>query len=151
MKSSAAKLQNAINRCLADFTTILEDEWNQKPQAERWSKKEILGHLADSAFNNLQRFVRGAYEENFKIVYAQDQWVRVQQYQEMPLKEVQELWVVLNKQIVHILLNYPEDRRGIRSDIALSGTELITMEEIAVSYLEHMQHHLDQILTTSNP
>ncbi len=49
---------------------------------ERWTKKEVLGHLIDSASNNHQRFVRGqiAVRQDFPG-YEQEQWVRIQGYQ----------------------------------------------------------------------
>ncbi len=40
----------------------------------KWSKKEIIGHLINSATNNHQRFVRCQFETIPKIVYDQNKW-----------------------------------------------------------------------------
>lgn len=48
---------------------IGEEKMLLKPSIDKWSKKEILGHLIDSATNNHQRFVRAQFEMNPEIVY----------------------------------------------------------------------------------
>lgn len=65
--------------------------------------KEELGHIIDSAQNNIQRFIRVQYEENVHILYHPDNWVLMNDYQNKELKELVELWYLLNKQIVSIL------------------------------------------------
>ena len=62
-------------------------DWESRPAPNKWSNKEIIGHLCDSAMINLQRFVRCTYEENFKLVYEQDEWVATQRYQEMDIRK----------------------------------------------------------------
>jgi hypothetical protein len=62
-------------------------DWETRPAPEKWSKKEIIGHLTDSAQINLQRFIRCTYEENFKLVYNQDEWVAAQHYQAAAIKK----------------------------------------------------------------
>jgi hypothetical protein len=46
------------------WTSVLaafsEAESEERPAPERWTKKEVVGHLIDSASNNHQRFVRAS-------------------------------------------------------------------------------------------
>jgi hypothetical protein len=84
-----------------------ESNWKYKVSPERWSKKEIIGHLIDSAQINLQRFVRCTFEENFKLIYAQNEWVAAQHYQDANTDELLLLWQLLNRQIIRVLINYP--------------------------------------------
>lgn len=104
-----------------------------------------MGHLCDSAMINLQRFIRCTYEENFKLVYDQDDWVKAQHYQEMTEDEVLQLWKILNLQIIHVLDNYPADRMQAKCDSGKTEVKLHTVEWLAQDYLEHLQHHLNQI------
>lgn len=120
-------------------------DWSTKPAPDKWSKKEIMGHLCDSAMINLQRFIRCTYEENFKLVYEQDDWVKAQHYQEMTQDEVLQLWKILNLQIIHVLDNYPTDRMQAQCDSGKTEVKLHTVEWLANDYLEHLQHHLNQI------
>src|SRR5688572_27029542 len=81
MNQIAARLEQAINEYLPKLKLLPEQVVSKKPSPNKWSKKEILGHLVDSAQNNLRRFIVAQYEDNPKIVYRQDDWVRTNNYQ----------------------------------------------------------------------
>ena len=120
-------------------------DWETKPSPTKWSKKEIIGHLIDSAQINLQRFVRCTYEENFKLIYEQDEWVAAANYQDADIKEILDLWILLNRQIIRVLSNYPADRLTAVCDSDKKDIQLHTVEWLAADYVRHMQHHLNQI------
>src|SRR6185312_15990354 len=108
MKETIIGLNTTINDFLkADLRSF---DWNYKPGPDKWSKKEIIGHLIDSAQINLQRFVRCTYEENFKLTYEQVEWVQAQHYQDADIGDLLALWQSLNHQIIRVLTNYPTDR-----------------------------------------
>src|SRR6195952_5325486 len=114
MKEIAIELRNAIDGLLQ--TEFQADEWKSKLVPEKWSKKEIIGHLIDSAQINLQRFVRCTYEENFKLTYEQVEWVETQRYQQADIKELLALWRLLNLQIIRVWESYPAERLHAKSD-----------------------------------
>lgn len=145
MKTIANRLEivmDGFNRYVAanDLT-----HWQQQPAPEKWSGKEILGHLIDSANNNLQRFVRGTYEQGFKFVYNQNEWVRCQHYSQPDTSELVQLWTLLNRQIVRVLENYPEEKAAVVANVGQNEPEMLTIREIAESYVEHMLHHMRQM------
>jgi hypothetical protein len=117
-----------------------------KPSPYKWSKKEILGHLCDSAVNNLSRFIRAQFEnEPMNIIrYSQDDWVKLNGYQDKPASEIIELWKCLNKQILIIISRIPEEKLNFKCDIG--DGEIMSLEELIEDYLNHMKHHLGQIL-----
>ena len=120
-------------------------DWESKPAPDKWSNKEIIGHLCDSAMINLQRFVRCTYEEKFKLVYEQDEWVAAERYQEMDIENLLELWRLLNLQIARVLEKYPVDRWQIQCDSKKNEVGLHTVEWLSQDYVDHLQHHLNQI------
>ena len=125
-----------------------EEEIVAKPNG-KWSKKEILGHLCDSATNNHHRFIRIQFEEQpFVVVpYNQNDWVSIQDYQNIPFDEVIGLWTAINKQIVRVIFNIPEEKLSYTCDI---GNNIIfTLSELIQDYLRHLDHHLVQIFGTS--
>lgn len=132
---------------ISDFQNIRSQaiDWEIRPAPGKWSKKEILGHLIDSAHINLQRFIRCTYEENFRLTYEQDAWVTVQGYQDADVNDLIDLWTLLNKQIISVLKNYPLDRVGARCDNSKLEPNLQTVAWLANDYLEHLKHHLKQI------
>ena len=143
MEETIDKLIDAIEGFLKiDQASI---DWETKPSANKWSKKEIIGHLIDSAQVNLQRFVRCTYEEKFKLIYAQDEWVAAAHYQDAAIKEILDLWILLNRQIIRVLSNYPDTRVNTLCDTGKNEISLHTVEWLATDYVVHMKHHLAQI------
>jgi hypothetical protein len=120
-------------------------DWDFKIREDNWSKKEIIGHLIDSAQINLQRFIRCTYEKDFKLVYAQDEWVTAAHYKNAEIKEVLDLWILLNRQIIRTLINYPLDRIEATCDTGKTDVQLHNVKWLADDYVRHMQHHLRQI------
>jgi DinB superfamily len=139
-------LQNLANT-IGSFLQTDQDsiDWETKPSPAKWSKKEIIGHLIDSAQINLQRFIRCTYEENFKLIYEQNEWVAAAHYQDADIKELLDLWILLNRQIMRVLSDYPADRLGAVCDNDKNATQLHTVEWLAADYVRHMQHHLGQV------
>lgn len=117
----------------------------------KWSKKEILGHLCDSAINNLSRFVRAQFEgQPFKIEpYAQNEWVKLNNYQETKIDVIINYWVTLNRQIINIISIIPEEKLGVVCDLGQAafreGEADKTLLWLIEDYLVHMEYHLRQI------
>jgi hypothetical protein len=136
-----------LNKVITDFlqNTSPGINWGERSSVGKWSKKEVIGHLIDSAHINLLRFVRCTYEENFKLVYEQDAYVAVQHYQDVDIKELLDLWILLNRQIIRVWENYPEDRLTARCDNSKDEPNLQTVAWLANDYVEHLMHHLKGI------
>ncbi|MBS1524330.1 MAG: DinB family protein [Bacteroidetes bacterium] len=124
-------------------------DWEKRPAPGKWSNKEIIGHLCDSAMINLQRFVRCTFEENFKLIYEQDEWVAAQHYQTMPVDDLLQLWRLLNSQIARVLSDYPPSRWEVKCDSSKNRAGLHTVEWLAQDYVVHLKHHLKQITSGS--
>ena len=98
--------------------------------------------MIDSAQNNIRRFIISQYEESPHIVYRQDIWVSLSGYQHWNSNDLIELWFLLNKQICTILENMP---KGMSERKCLTE-QLHTLEWLADDYIEHLSHHLHQVL-----
>ncbi len=138
-------LKNIIDAELQRFQTISEEEWNYKATPEKWSKKEIIGHLCDSAFTNIRRFVVTQYKENENIIYDQNIWVKAQNYQNVPVSELINLWKALNYQIVHIVENIPDEALQRTCDTTKTEPRRVTLEFIIKDYVDHLHHHLKAV------
>src|SRR5690349_18403754 len=105
-------LETYIVELPAFYKMISEEHLLIKPGPGKWSQKEVLGHLIDSALNNLRRFTEIQFSPSpFMIVsYKQDELVKVNHYQDLPLDHLLELWESLNQQIVYVVKNIPEDK-----------------------------------------
>ncbi|NBB30802.1 hypothetical protein [Cellulophaga sp. BC115SP] len=59
MKELLESLSHRIDLVSAYWQSQSEESLSLKSSSEKWSKKEVLGHLIDSAQNNVRRFVVG--------------------------------------------------------------------------------------------
>ncbi len=143
---TAEELRKTIDEACIRFASIPEKDWNHKPLPEKWSKKEILGHLTDSAFNNHRRFVVTQYDQNNKIIYLQDDWVRINAYQQIKTDELIHLWKLLNKQIARVMESIPTEKLLCTCDTGKQGKDLKTLKFLMEDYIAHMNHHLGKII-----
>lgn len=134
----------SCNTFPAQLRSISPTEFNHKP-AGKWSKKEIVGHLIDSATVNLQRFIRGQVENSPQIYYDQDNWVAVQRYQEYNDEELIVLWEALNRHLAHVIAHISET--DLQRTCLMRNGEALTLQFLAGDYHAHLQHHAQQILS----
>jgi hypothetical protein len=146
MRDTVEELRSIIKDFARKIETISPAEFSTKPLPNKWSKQEVLGHLIDSAQNNLRRFICGQYEATpSKIVYNQDLWVAINGYQKMKKEDVISLWVLINERIASVLEHMPQSNYSKQSETS----ELRTLQWLAVDYVKHLKHHLNQIIAGS--
>ncbi len=119
---------------------------NSKPQSPGgWSRKQILGHLIDSASNNHQRFVRAMLQPSLEFPgYDQNGNVRVQAVQEADWDLLVSLWAAYNCFLAHVLAQVPETK--LQTPCRIGEGKTVTLDFLARDYVRHMVHHLEQIL-----
>ena len=126
-----------------------------RPASGKWSPREIIGHLIDSASNNHQRFVRGQLQDDLVFAgYAQDDWVRIGRYADAPWDELVTLWRTFNLQLARVMEGTPQDMRRRPRDrhtleeigVPLPPGEAACLDHIMSDYVVHLNHHLAQIL-----
>ena len=136
-------LASVVERALSHLSAISDDAASKKPAPDKWSKKEILGHLIDSAANNHQRFVRLQLQSEISLPgYDQDNWVRVNRYQQIPWSEIISLWSAYNRHIATVIESLDE---AALEHVWHSPSGDVTLEFIALDYVRHLTHHLRQI------
>jgi hypothetical protein len=144
MTKAAAELRATVSESLPKLQALSENEVMRARGAGKWVKKEILGHLIDSALNNQQRFVRAQITERLVWPgYEQDRWVSLQKYKERPWIEVVQLWEQLNRHIVHVMANVPAGR--LETECVIEDHDPVTLEWLMSDYVRHLRHHLNQI------
>jgi hypothetical protein len=126
MEKITTELQEIVNAYSGKIKSIPTVEFNSKPNPNKWSKKEVLGHLIDSAHNNLRRFLVGQYERGPNIVYDQDFWVTANDYQHINDSELILLWQLLNERIIVTLNKMPLENydKPIHAYIAVARCRL---------------------------
>ena len=151
VNSDAASVSRAISRLDKTIETayekllaISEEDAMKPPLRMKWSRKEILGHLIDSASNNHNRFVRAQFQKEMTFpCYAQEQWVAAQGNDKRPWTELIELWRLYNRHLVHIMRRVPPS--AFDNVCVVSEDEPTRLADHLVDYVDHLEHHLGQI------
>ena len=85
MSRYVLELRNAIKKATPLLENIGDEPSRQSREPGKWSPREIIGHLIDSASNNHQRFVRALFQDDLVFPgYDQDAWVAAQAYRDAP-------------------------------------------------------------------
>jgi hypothetical protein len=144
MESVANDLLSALK--ISDKLREIDDALAAvKPAPGKWSNKEILGHLVDSAANNHQRFVRLQLTGRIDLPgYDGDEWVRVQRYQDRPWREIIDLWQMYNTQLAEVIRHV--DPKALQNVWHTPDGKDLDLEFLMRDYVVHLRHHLDQIL-----
>lgn len=136
------RVEDAVPRLRA----IPDADAAHQPGPGRWSKKEILGHLIDSACNNHQRFVRAQLQEEELIFpgYEQEGWARCQQHASSDWRRLIDLWAAYNRHLAALLavVSVADRKKPCR----IGDNAAMTLAELAEDYLVHLDHHLTQLI-----
>jgi hypothetical protein len=152
MKSVIDELNTVVTTVAAKLSFMPETDFDAKPDPRKWSKKEVLGHLIDSAHNNLRRFVVGQYESTPPhIIYEQEAWVAANDYQHELGENLVTLWRLINHRIAAVLSNLPIEAYSHLCNTGKGEVSLRALDWLAADYIKHMKHHVNQILPGSYP
>jgi hypothetical protein len=145
MNTTADRLARILAATPLRLADVSDADASQPPAPGHWSKKQILGHLIDSASNNHQRFVRAQLAASYEgPSYEQESWVAAQNYATENWPDLVNLWLLYNRHLLHIVRTVPE--AALPVPCAIGGSAPVPLGEVMSSYVDHMEHHLAQIL-----
>jgi hypothetical protein len=146
----AQQLKEIIDVARPGLLSISERRSSEKPYPDKWSIKEVLGHLIDSVANNHQRIVRMQEVSSLGVFkYTQQHWVTSQHYLEEPWEHIVELWYRYNLHLVHIVSHI--DPTSLDHVCDMGYSEPAPLRFVVQDYVRHVQHHLDQIFSDVDP
>lgn len=149
-----SSFRTLLNETPGRLARIPDDVAARSLEENKWSAKQELGHLADSAINNHARLIRVQIETCPELPgYDQREWVRRNGYQSRSWAEIITLWQTLNQ---HLLLAAGrislEDWQRTATFLSAWGKppasvspDVITLRFLFEDYIEHMRHHLKHI------
>jgi hypothetical protein len=136
----SVRLETVLREAMPWLLTISEAEASVPEREGKWSAKQVIGHLTDSAVNNLGRIMRMQIEPGPKLSgYAQMEWVSLQHYGEREWSQVLGLWFALNEHVAWTIAHVERDRLA---NVGVVEGEPVTLGFLIADYVAHMQHHL---------
>lgn len=141
------QLNDHIQQMAGRYEKFSKEELLSKTAPNKWSRLEILGHLIDSAINNLKRFTEIQFlPQPYKVVsYQQNELVAVNNYQNLPVAHLLDLWKTLNQQIIYVVKNIPQEKLNFSVDPQYDDKEMKSLGWIICDYVAHLEHHLKQL------
>ena len=137
-------LENCIKQAYQRFSDITDAEASGSAAPGTWSRKEILGHLIDSASNNHQRFVRAQMTDHLMFPsYEQNDCVQIQNYKDESWIELVVFWRSYNNHLLHVLKNIPLEK--LSTPCTIGDNQPIPLRTLIDEYVTHLKHHLEQI------
>jgi hypothetical protein len=144
MKELSQRLLRLVDAAEPVLLGVSERASAQPVLSGGWSRKQVIGHLIDSASNNHQRFVRASLQPSLDFPgYDQDGNVRVQAIQEADWRLLVGLWAAYNRFLAHVIAHLPSSK--LETVCRIGSGEPVTLGFLAEDYLTHLVHHLGQI------
>ena len=147
VRDAMKRLSSFIVKIPEYYKNLSSEELHRKAAPGKWSKKEILGHLVDSAINNLKRFTEIQFlpQPYIIIQYRQDDLVIINDYQHLELDHIIGLWKSLNRQIIFVVEKISQEKLVYPVDPQYDEHEIKTLAWVICDYVTHMEHHFRQI------
>ena len=159
MQDALDDFRATIDAAAARLNELSEEEAQAARADGKWAAKQIIGHLLDSAANNHRRFVLAQLTDHLAFEgYAQNDWVRVQHYEDEPWAQLVALWQAYNRHLLHVMAHTPTAKlempctQHTLDRIAwqtVSQSEPVTLEYLMRDYIGHLKHHLRQVFNES--
>jgi hypothetical protein len=155
MKDFLDDFRQTVNDSAARLLALSSSASQTPTAAGKWSPREVIGHLIDSASNNHQRFVRAQFTDDLEFHgYEQAEWVSAQGYHDESWEQLVQLWKLYNLHLLHLIGRIPEEqltKQRHQHNLHQLAWQSIPVEHPATleyfirDYLGHLKHHLRQI------
>jgi hypothetical protein len=155
MQTYVEDLRESVEKATPFLEAMSDERSKRRPAPNKWSPREIIGHLIDSASNNHQRFVRAQFQDSLVFPgYDQDAWVSAQLYHDAPWQDLITLWRTFNLHIARLMESTPREQRlKPRKEHNLDELawkqvpkeQSTTLDYFMADYVGHLKHHLAQI------
>ena len=142
-------ITDLINSWELKLLELPEEIISERRNSQNRTIRQITGHMIDSASNNTHRIVHLQYQEsplhfpNYATNGNNDRWIAIQNYQKENWNNLVQLWKYSNLHIAHVIGNISTEK--LKNEWIASPDKNISLRDMVISYLDHLQLHLDEI------
>lgn len=135
-----AQLEDLRRKLVALPASLADAPWRDGG----WTRKQIVGHLLDSATNNRQRFVRASLDGMYAGPrYAQDGWVAAHGYAHQAWETLLGWWQVEHEILMAIVERIPAGR--LEAQCVMGDESPVTLKFLIEDYVQHQHWHMKQL------
>ncbi len=145
LEPSIRTLENLLDSTVAHLHAYSDSYGEQRLRRKPWTRKEALGHLIDWAMAHQQWFACALIQSKLTAAgYPGEAEVPSQRYGEFSWWETVDLWVSLNRLLLHVLMRVSDDKLEVRCRIGIADP--ISLADLVAGYVEHCEDIVGQIL-----
>ena len=143
------ELLDLMEKWESRLSSLCENDIVTKRNSQNRNIKQIVGHMVDSASNNIHRIVHLQYQPSpfafpcYASFGNNDRWIAIQDYQTENWTNLVQLWKYTNLHIVHVI-NHVNDDKLNNQWISANG-ENVSLKEMIIDYLRHFKLHIAEI------
>jgi len=138
-------LESLLDAMAAHHQADLDSYGDQRLKRKPWTRREAFGHLIDWAMAHQQWFVQALTKSKVTAQgYPGEAEIAVRHYADFSWRQTVDLWVSLNRLLVHVLLRTPEDKLDVQCRIGIA--QPVPLAALIQAYIEHCEDMLGQIL-----
>ncbi|MDP4083304.1 MAG: DinB family protein [Bacillota bacterium] len=132
-------LEESLTKTVSIFQSISESKGNFRYAPEKWSIKEVLGHMTDTERILSVRLLRiGRGDENPLPGFNENHYIKGSNYCNLPIQRIVEEFILVRKATIALLRNMPEEawlRKGVANNFEN------TTRALAYIIAGHELHH----------
>ncbi len=153
LESAIYDLRQLVDNTESRLRVYADAYGDRRLQDRSWTRKEALGHLIDWAIAHERWVTQVLTEPKFAaaahpaFAYPDDAAVAVQHYADFPWSDTLDLWVSLNRLLIHVLARVPEEK--LQVPCRIGSAEPIPFSKLVEIYIEHCEDIAAQILARS--
>ncbi len=142
-------LKSLIDEWEPVLAGLSEQVISQRQNTQGRTIKQILGHMTDSASNNLHRIVHLQYDSmpsnfpDYANLGNNDRWIKIQNYQEEEWDLLIQHWKYSNLHLIHVIRNV--DPAALENEWISALNMKVSLREMIIDYLRHFKLHLSEI------
>jgi hypothetical protein len=144
LEHSIRSLEDLLHGAAEHFNAYSESYGDRLLRRRPWTRKEALGHLIDWAMTYQQWLICALTESKLAAAgYPDEAAVAIQGYAEFSWSDAVDLWLSLNRLLVHVLQRIPEDKAGVPCRIGIADP--VPLTALVARYVERCQDLVGQI------